>query len=112
MKTDSLETLKLTLREWRALGELAKAGTELEPLAMRANIGPIVAERLVSLGLAEMGPSAGRFNREAFPIGYRLSRLGQLFLRRGRKPEPVAPPVKKGPTVVVVKRPKLIHRPA
>ena len=90
MNTQILETLSLTAREWRALGELAKAKNDLEPLAMRANIGPIVAERLVTLGLAEMGPSAPRFNREAFPIGYRLSRLGQLVLRRGRKPVQLA----------------------
>jgi hypothetical protein len=81
-----LERTVLTGREWRAVGELAKAKMDFEPLAMRANIGPIVIERLVQYGIAEVGPSAPRFNQSAFPIGYRLSRLGRMVLARGRKP--------------------------
>lgn len=80
----TLETL--SWREWRAVVELAKAGKDFEPLAMRSGIGPIVAERLVGKGLAEIGPSAPRFNRSAFPVGYRLTALGIHFLDRGRAP--------------------------
>jgi hypothetical protein len=80
----TLETL--SWREWRAVLELAKARNDFEPLAMRSGVGPIVAERLVGKGLAEIGPSAPRFNRAAFPIGYRLTDLGRHFLGRGRAP--------------------------
>jgi hypothetical protein len=76
----------LSWREWRGLLELANARKDFEPLAMRAGVGPVVAERLVAKGLAEMGPSAPRFNREAFPVGYRLTDLGRDFLERGREP--------------------------
>lgn len=112
MIRNPLESVTLSLREWRAVGELAQAGDDLEPLAMRKNVGPIVVKRLVTLGIAEMGPSAARFSREAFPIGYRLSRLGQMILRRGRRapaPQPVARPT--GPQVVVIRRPRVMKRP-
>ena len=82
-----LEKAVLTGRQWRAVGELAKAKMDFEPLAMRVNIGPIVIERLIQLGIAEVGPSAPRFNQAAFPIGYRLTRLGRMILARGRMPE-------------------------
>ena len=76
----------LTHREWRAVQELSKAYGDFEPLAMRNRIGPITAAGLVRKGLAESGRVAPRFNRAAFPVGYRLTSLGWKVMKRGRRP--------------------------
>jgi hypothetical protein len=81
-----LTTAVLSNREWRAVQELSKAYGDFEPLAVRNRIGPITAAGLVRKGLAESGRSAPRFNRAAFPTGYRLTTLGWKVMKRGRKP--------------------------
>ena len=58
-----LSETSLDAHEWRGVQELAKALNDLEPLAKRARLGEVVAERLVSLGLAEKGRSSSPARR-------------------------------------------------
>ena len=41
--------------------------------------------------IAVIDSRAPRFNQAAFPIGYRLTRLGRMILARGRMPEKPVP---------------------
>jgi hypothetical protein len=83
---DFLGNIALTTREWRAVGELSRAYGEFEPVEMRDRIGPVALGRLLEMGVAERGPTPARFDRRAFPIGYRLTSLGWKVMKRGRKP--------------------------
>jgi hypothetical protein len=80
-----LETLALDANEWRGLQELANALSDFEPLAKRGNLGKVVAERVVKLGLAEKG-SMPRYAAIGMAEGYRLTDLGWKVLDRGRFP--------------------------
>jgi hypothetical protein len=84
--TEEEEILQaLGARERRGLVALADAGFDLEPLHKRANIGPIVAERLVNFGLAEKRPCSDRYASIGLPDGYRLSELGWRVKERARR---------------------------
>lgn len=76
----------LDAHEWRGVRELSNALSQFEPLAKRGNLGEVVAERLVRLGLAEKGPCSDRYASIGMPIGYRLSEPGVRVLDRGRYP--------------------------
>ncbi|WP_139202675.1 hypothetical protein [Rhodopseudomonas pseudopalustris] len=76
----------LDAHEWRGVGQLANAIDIFEPLAKRGNLGEVVADRLVSLGLAEKGRSSDRYFAIGMKVGYRLSPLGWKILDRGRFP--------------------------
>jgi hypothetical protein len=81
-----LANTALDAHEWRGLNDLANAIGEFEPLAKRGNLGETVAERLVTIRLAEKGPTSDRFAAIGMPIGYRLSDLGWKIKERGRYP--------------------------
>lgn len=74
----------LDANEWRGVQQLANALSEFEPLAKRGNLGETVAERLVSLGIAEKGPSSSAYAARGMPVGYRLTELGWKLNDRGR----------------------------
>lgn len=76
----------LDAHEWRGVGQLANALNIMEPLAKRGNLGEVVADRLVSLGLAEKGRSSDRYFAIGMTVGYRLTQLGWRVLDRGRFP--------------------------
>jgi hypothetical protein len=84
---DFLGNIALTAREWRAVGELSRAYGEFEPVELRDHVGPIALARLIEMGVAERGPTPPRFDRRAFPVGYRLSPLGWKVMKRGRAPQ-------------------------
>lgn len=73
---------RLDANEWRGIEQLANAGSEFEPLAKRGNLGAVIAERLVDLGLAEKGQCPDR----CASVGYRLTDLGWKIRDRGRYP--------------------------
>lgn len=77
-----LSNVVLGANDWRGVGELANALSKFEPLAKRANLGPIVADRLVLQGLAEKGFSQRYGGQE----GYRLTTFGWKVHERGRFP--------------------------
>jgi hypothetical protein len=79
-----LSETSLDAHEWRGVQELAKALNDLEPLAKRARLGEVVAERLVSLGLAEKGRSSSPYAGIGMTTGYRLTELGWKVKERGR----------------------------
>jgi len=81
---DFLATIDLTPHQWRGLRDLASAGGDMEPLAKRANLGKVVADQLVELGLAERGRSTERYAAIGLDVGYRLSDLGWKVIERGR----------------------------
>lgn len=81
---DYLATVDLDAHEWRGVLQLAEAIGEFEPLAKRGKLGEAVAERLVTDGLAEKGPTSDRYTSIDMPIGYRLSSLGWKVKERGR----------------------------
>lgn len=81
-----LANTALDAHEWRGVGQLANALSIFEPLAKRGNLGEVVADRLVSLGLAEKGPSSDRYFAIGMKVGYRLSELGWKVKDRGRYP--------------------------
>ena len=83
---DVLANMILDANEWRGVGQLANALHELEPLAKRGNLGEVVADRLVKMGLAERGPTSDRYQSIGMRVGYRLSELGWKFVDRGRYP--------------------------
>ena len=56
-----LETMVLDHREWQGLKQLSNAMGDFEPLAKRARLGPVVADRLVALRLAEKGEATERY---------------------------------------------------
>jgi hypothetical protein len=76
----------LNANEWRGVNQLANALSIMEPLAKRGNLGEVVADRLVSLGLAEKGRSSDRYFAIGMAVGYRLTPLGWKILDRGRYP--------------------------
>jgi hypothetical protein len=76
----------LDAHEWRGIGELANAISIFEPLNKRGNLGEVVADRLVALGLAEKGRSSDRYFAIGLTVGYRLSPLGWKVKDRGRFP--------------------------
>ncbi len=76
-----LSSAALDAHEWLGVCELAKALGEFEPLSKRGNLGPIIANRLVALGLAEKG-----FSQRYDSQGYRLTDLGWKVRDRGRSP--------------------------
>lgn len=84
---DFLANTALDAHEWRGVGQLANALGEFEPLAKRGNLGETVAERLVSLGIAEKGPSSSAYAARGMPVGYRLTELGWKLKDRGRYPK-------------------------
>jgi hypothetical protein len=81
-----LGNISLDGHEWRRLNKLADALSDFEPLAKQSYLGPIVAERLVAMGLAEKGPCLEQYSR-GDEVGYRLSELGWKFLDRGHWPK-------------------------
>ena len=76
-----LSSAALDAHEWLGVCELAKALGEFEPLSKRGNLGPIVANRLVTLGLAEKG-----FSQRYGSQGHRLTDLGRKVHERGWSP--------------------------
>ena len=76
-----LSSVTLGAHDWRGVRELANALGEFEPLAKRSNLGRIVADRLVVLGLAEKG-----FSQRYGSQGYRLTDLGRKVRERGWSP--------------------------
>jgi hypothetical protein len=84
---DFLGNIALTAREWRAVGELSRAYGEFEPVELRDHVGPVALARLIEMGVAERGPTPARFDRRAYPVGYRLSPLGWKVMKRGRAPQ-------------------------
>lgn len=50
---DMPSIITLDHNEWRGVQQLSNALTEYEPLAKRARLGLVVAQRLVEKGLAE-----------------------------------------------------------
>lgn len=83
---DLLATISLDALEWRGILELANAIDEFEPLAKRGNLGETVANRLVSIGLAETGLATSRYGSIGLASGYRLTALGWRVKERGRHP--------------------------
>lgn len=81
-----LQNTALDAHEWRGVGQLANALSQFEPLAKRGNLGEVVAERLITLGLAEKGPCSDRYALIGMATGYRLSDLGWRVKERGRWP--------------------------
>lgn len=81
-----LATMVLDPHEWRGLQQLSNAMSDFEPLARRARLGPLVADRLVALTLAEKGEVTERYVGIGYETGYRLSELGWAMLDRGRFP--------------------------
>jgi hypothetical protein len=81
-----LGNISLDGHEWRGLNKLADSLSDFEPLAKRSHLGPVVAERLVALGLAEKGPCLEQYFG-GDEVGYRLNELGWKFLDRGRWPK-------------------------
>ena len=81
-----LANTSLDAHEWRGVGQLANALSDLEPLAKRGNLGEVVADRLVSLGLAEKGQAVDRYYAIGMKVGYRLTELGWRVKERGRYP--------------------------
>lgn len=84
---DFLANEALSAHQWRGLKDLASALSDMEPLAKRGNLGEVVAEQLVALGLAERGPCIERYAAIGYDIGYRVSELGWKVLDRGRWPK-------------------------
>lgn len=76
----------LDAHEWRGVCQLVNALNDFEPLAKRARLGEVVAERLVSLGLVEKGPVVDRYRWTDDTVGYRLTELGWKVKDRGRHP--------------------------
>jgi len=76
----------LDAHEWRGIGQLANALSIFEPLAKRGNLGEVVADRLVAMGLAEKDRSSDRYFGIGMKVGYRLSTLGWKVKERGRYP--------------------------
>jgi hypothetical protein len=72
--------------EWAWRRAARKRAQSIEPLAKRGNLGEVVAERLVRIGLAEKGPCSDRYASTGIPTGYRLSELGVRVLDHGRYP--------------------------
>ena len=68
--------------------QLANALDDFEPLAKRAKLGEVVAERLVKIGVAEKGQCSDRYASigMTFRLIYRLSELGWRVKERGRQP--------------------------
>ncbi len=83
---EALLGLPLDSAEWRGLLKLVDAMDLLEPLAKRPGLGPVIAERLVRLGLTESGPPCPAYAARGFTVGYRLSALGDQIVQRGRWP--------------------------
>lgn len=83
---DFLANTALDAHEWRGVRQLANALSDFEPLAKRGNLGEVVAERLVRLGLAEKGPCSDRYASIGMPVGFRLRELGWRVKERGRWP--------------------------
>ena len=81
-----LANTALDAHEWRGVGQLANALEDFEPLAKRGNLGEVVAERLVTIGLAEKGRCSDRYASIGMTVGYRLSELGWHVKERGRWP--------------------------
>lgn len=54
-----LETVVRDRNEWCGLQQLLNATSEFEPLAKRARLGPVIADRLVAMKLAEKGEVSG-----------------------------------------------------
>lgn len=81
-----LETLVLDHNELRGLQQLSNAMSEFEPLAKRARLGPVIADRLVAMKLAEKGEVSERYIGIGYEVGYKLSELGWAVLDRGRWP--------------------------
>jgi len=75
-----LTGLELTGQQWTALGKLADALSDFEPLNKRPGVGPKTVERLITLELVESGPSTPAFQARGMPIGYRLTDLGRRAL--------------------------------
>ncbi|WP_242076356.1 hypothetical protein [Brevundimonas diminuta] len=82
----TLETLVLDHNEWRGLKQLSNAMSEFEPLAKRARLGPVIADRLVAMTLAEKGDVSERYVGIGYEVGYKLTELGWAVLYRGRRP--------------------------
>lgn len=83
---DMLDTMVLDPHEWRGVQQLSNAMSDFEPLAKRARLGSVVADRLVALTLAEKGDATERYVGIGYEQGYRLSDLGWAILDRGRFP--------------------------
>lgn len=83
---DFLQHEVLNAHEWRGVTQLANALSIFEPLAKRGNLGMTIANRLVSLRLAEKGPTSERYASIGLPEGYRLTDLGWKIKERGRFP--------------------------
>ena len=81
-----LETLVLDHNELRGLQQLSNATSEFEPLAKRARLGPVIADRLVAMKLAGKGEVSERYFGIGYEVGYKLSELGWAVLDRGRRP--------------------------
>jgi hypothetical protein len=79
-----LVTADLTTHEWRGLRELARSFNHFEPLARRIRVGPLIADRLVEMRLAETGPPERPYAKGG--KGYRLTKLGWQIIKRGRHP--------------------------
>ena len=75
-----LEGLSLGARDWTALGKLADALNEFEPLAKRPGVGPKTVERLIALGLAERGEPSLTWRHRGYDLGFRLTDLGARAL--------------------------------
>lgn len=84
---DFLQNEILEGNDWNALIELGKALFEFEPLAKRSNLGEKRIKRLLTLGLAEEGPTSSANQGRGIMIGYRQTRLGMLVEGRGRFPK-------------------------
>lgn len=86
----------LDAHEWLGVGQFANALSIFEPLAKRGNLGEVVANRLVSLGFAEKGPSSDRYFAIGMKIGGRLSELGWKVKDRSiPSPEALKPAYRK-----------------
>ena len=57
--------------DWMALRDLAKSQNDFEPIEARAKTGDVMAERLVCIGLAEVGPCSAFYAEKGFRSGYR-----------------------------------------
>jgi hypothetical protein len=79
-----LKSARLSEDEWLGLKQLARAVFEFEPLTKWMGLSPNIADRLVRLGLAEIGLSE-RYGK-AFGACYRLTELGWKMFERGQRP--------------------------
>ena len=91
--------IALTSHERRGINALWSAGRDFEPPGICVGIGSQLAEHLVSMGLAEAGPSEQDQNRN----GYRLTELGRETYLAGPPKAPKSGLRMASPTVPIKK---------